>query len=63
MGVRSYFAFDSSKRHGPDAFEFMMLEVFLKAQWCEPPATSFTELPGAPAVPEYRDRKVDHSIA
>ena len=34
MSVRAYFAFDTQLRHGVDAFELTMLELFLKAQLC-----------------------------
>ena len=35
MGVRHYFGFDTQLRHGPDAFEMLMLEIYLKAQFCQ----------------------------
>ena len=34
MAVRHYFGFDTMLRHGPDAFEMLMLEVWMKAHFC-----------------------------
>jgi len=34
LEVRAYFAYDHRLRHGPDAFEMSMLEVYLKTRVC-----------------------------
>ena len=34
LRVRHYFGFDKRLRHGLDAFEMHLLELFLKAQFC-----------------------------